>query len=43
VPNCFVNTGHGHLGWSMAAGSGKALADVINQTPPAIAIADYQP
>jgi D-amino-acid dehydrogenase len=43
VPNCFVNTGHGHLGWSMAAGSGKALADVINQAPPAIAIADYQP
>ena len=29
IDNCFVNTGHGHLGWTMAAGSGKALADLM--------------
>src|SRR5262249_23132417 len=27
--NLFVNTGHGTLGWTMACGSGRALADVI--------------
>lgn len=27
--NLFLNTGHGHLGWSMAAGSGKLVADLI--------------
>ncbi len=26
IPNLFVNTGHGHLGWTMAAGAGKAVA-----------------
>ena len=27
--NLFLNTGHGHLGWSMALGSGKLMADKI--------------
>lgn len=26
IPNLFLNTGHGHLGWTMAAGAGKAVA-----------------
>jgi D-amino-acid dehydrogenase len=30
VSNLFVNTGHGHLGWTMAAGSGQLLAALIN-------------
>jgi len=28
LANLFLNTGHGHLGWSMAAGSGKLVADL---------------
>ncbi len=30
IGNLFLNTGHGTLGWTMAAGSGKALADIIS-------------
>ena len=29
VPNLFMNTGHGTLGWTMAAGSARVLADII--------------
>lgn len=29
VPNLFVNTGHGALGWTLAAGSGKVVADLV--------------
>ncbi|GAB4508703.1 MAG: D-amino acid dehydrogenase [Sulfuricaulis sp.] len=28
--NLFLNTGHGTLGWTMACGSGKILADIIS-------------
>lgn len=28
-PNLFLNTGHGTLGWTMACGSGRAVADVV--------------
>ena len=28
-PNLWLNTGHGHLGWTMAAGSARLLADMI--------------
>lgn len=31
--NLFVNTGHGTLGWTMAAGSGRVLADVVSGRP----------
>lgn len=27
--NFYLNVGHGHVGWTMAAGSGKLLADLI--------------
>ena len=30
VPNLFLNTGHGTLGWTMAAGSGRVLADLMS-------------
>jgi D-amino-acid dehydrogenase len=34
LSNLMLNTGHGHLGWTMAAGSARLLADLItNQTP----------
>ncbi|MCR4346901.1 MAG: D-amino acid dehydrogenase [Sulfuricaulis sp.] len=28
--NLFINTGHGTLGWTMACGSGKILADIVS-------------
>ena len=30
MPNLFLNTGHGTLGWTMAAGSGRVLADIVS-------------
>jgi D-amino-acid dehydrogenase len=33
-PNLYLNTGHGTLGWTMAAGSGKVLADIISGRQP---------
>jgi D-amino-acid dehydrogenase len=30
VPNLFLNTGHGTLGWTMSCGSGQLLADLIS-------------
>ena len=27
--NLYLNTGHGTLGWTLAAGSGRALADLV--------------
>lgn len=29
IRNLFLNTGHGPLGWTMACGSGKVVADVV--------------
>jgi len=29
IANLYVNSGHGHLGWTMAAGSGRLLADLV--------------
>jgi D-amino-acid dehydrogenase len=40
LPNLFLNTGHGTLGWTMACGSGQVLADIISGTKPAIEAAD---
>jgi len=34
--NLFLNTGHGTLGWTMSAGSGKLLADLICGVTPEI-------
>jgi D-amino-acid dehydrogenase len=34
--NLFLNTGHGTLGWTMAAGSGRALADIISGRKPEV-------
>ncbi|XQW83878.1 D-amino acid dehydrogenase [Thalassotalea piscium] len=30
ISNLFLNTGHGTLGWTMACGSGKLLADAVS-------------
>jgi D-amino-acid dehydrogenase len=37
--NLYFNTGQGHMGWTMAAGSGKVIADVIAGRKPEIDIA----
>jgi D-amino-acid dehydrogenase len=35
--NLYVNTGHGTLGWTLACGSGSALADLISGRAPQVA------
>lgn len=34
--NLHLNTGHGHLGWTMACGSGRLLADLVGGKEPGI-------
>lgn len=34
--NLFLNTGHGTLGWTMACGSGRVLADLMSDKKPQI-------
>lgn len=36
LPNLYLNTGHGTLGWTMACGAGTALADIISGREPEI-------
>ena len=36
LPNLFLNTGHGTLGWTLACGSGRALADMISGRAPEV-------
>ena len=43
VPNVYVNTGHGGLGWTLSAGSGKALADRIRGSIPVLDLDPYSP
>jgi D-amino-acid dehydrogenase len=34
--NLYLDTGHGHLGWTLACGSGKFLADIVADRKPEI-------
>jgi D-amino-acid dehydrogenase len=36
MSNLFLNTGHGTLGWTMACGSGKLIADLVTGQRPEI-------
>jgi len=36
--NLFLNSGHGTLGWTMACGSGRVLADIISGKEPEIGL-----
>ncbi len=36
IPNLFLSTGHGTLGWTMACGSGHLIASLIGGTPPPV-------
>ena len=38
--NLHLNTGHGTLGWTMACGSGRVLADLVTGRKPEIEISD---
>lgn len=40
IPNLFLNTGHGTLGWTMACGSGRVIADLISGRTPQIETTD---
>jgi D-amino-acid dehydrogenase len=39
-PNLFINTGHGTLGWTMACGSARVIADLMSGRQPDIEVAD---
>jgi D-amino-acid dehydrogenase len=36
--NLFLNAGHGHLGWTMAPGTGNIVSDVINGVDPGVSL-----
>jgi D-amino-acid dehydrogenase len=36
VPNLYLATGHGTLGWTMAAGTGRVMADLISGRAPGL-------
>jgi D-amino-acid dehydrogenase len=36
ISNLFLNTGHGTLGWTMGAGSGRAIAEIISGRQPEV-------
>lgn len=41
IGNLWVNTGHGHLGWTMAAGSARLLADLMTAAPAGVDACAY--
>jgi D-amino-acid dehydrogenase len=38
-PNLFLNTGHGTLGWTLSAGSGRSIACLIAGRQPEVEFA----
>jgi len=42
ISNLYLNTGHGHLGWTMAAGAGKAVATEILGAEPDFDLSNYR-
>ncbi|HXX11998.1 MAG TPA: D-amino acid dehydrogenase [Burkholderiales bacterium] len=36
LSNLFLNTGHGTLGWTLACGSARAIANIIGDRPPGV-------
>ncbi len=41
LPNLFLNTGHGTLGWTHSCGSAQAIADIIAGRSPEVEF-DFQ-
>jgi D-amino-acid dehydrogenase len=42
VEGLWVNCGHGHLGWTLACGSGRALADLMSGRDPGLPLPEAQ-
>jgi D-amino-acid dehydrogenase len=42
IRNLWLNTGHGHMGWTMACGSSQILSDLMADRKPAIDIAGFR-
>jgi D-amino-acid dehydrogenase len=40
IRGLYLNTGHGTLGWTLAAGSGQLIADIVSGRPAAVAGTD---
>jgi D-amino-acid dehydrogenase len=40
--NLYYNTGHGHMGWTMACGSSRIMADIVAGRTPALNLAPFQ-
>ena len=36
--DCAINAGHGHLGWTLACGSGRVVADMVSGKKPEIGL-----
>ncbi len=36
LPNLFLNTGHGTLGWTHCCGSGKSIAQIVSGKAPEV-------
>jgi D-amino-acid dehydrogenase len=41
IRNLYLNTGHGHVGWTCCAGSARLLADLIEGAEAPVEAADY--
>ena len=42
IRGLWINAGHGHLGWTLACGSGRLLADLIDRRDPGIPLLPSQ-
>lgn len=43
LPNLYINAGHGGLGWTLACGSGRLMADLVTGQTPEIDPAPFSP
>ncbi len=42
VKNLYLDTGHGSLGWTLACGSGRAIADLVSSRKPEIDLSGFE-
>lgn len=42
ISNLFLNTGHGHLGWTMSCATGKVVADIVAGKTPETQTAPFE-
>jgi D-amino-acid dehydrogenase len=41
IKGLWINAGHGHLGWTLACGSGRVLARLVSARPPGVALVPF--